>query len=122
LLVVKKYLVKLNVSVNKLYNKLDTKPNLEIATDHTPTITTFSIYVITCHQPTKLHNYKTNWKARNRTEEHFNILLKTVEDNEEAITDINNVIQMGALSATPDDKIQANCLKYPWKVKDQIKA
>jgi hypothetical protein len=40
------------------HNSLDTRPSLEIASDHTPIIATIST-----HNSPKLHNSQTNWEA-----------------------------------------------------------
>jgi hypothetical protein len=68
-----------------LHNSLDKKLNLEIASDHTPIMTTISTHIITHQKPRKLHNSQTNWEAfRAQIEENFrlNIPLKTTKDNE----------------------------------------
>jgi hypothetical protein len=105
-------------------NYLDTKINLEIALHRTPKIATNSKQVTTCQQPPKLHNSKTNWEAfRTEIEGNLglNIQFKTAEEIEEAITQFSKVIQKAAWGATPDNKLQAKYLEYPWKFKDHIK-
>jgi hypothetical protein len=46
-----------------LHNSLYIRPNLEIASDHTPIIATISTHIITHQKPPKLHNSQTNWEA-----------------------------------------------------------
>jgi hypothetical protein len=89
------------------------KPNLEIASDHTPIIGTISTQIIICQQPPKLHNSQINWEAfRNKIKGNLplNIALKTAKEIKEANTQFNEVIQKAVWRATPDDKHQA---KYP---------
>jgi hypothetical protein len=105
------------------HNSLDLRPNLEIASYHTPIIATISTHIITRQKPLKLHNSQTNWEAfRNKIEENLrlNIPLETVKDIEEAIAEFTNVIQKGAWSAIPHDKPQTKYSEYPWEVRDQI--
>jgi hypothetical protein len=106
------------------HNSLDIRLNLEIASDHTPIISTISTHIITRQKPPKLHNRQTKWEAfRNEMEENLrlNIPLKTAEDIEESIAEFTKVIQKPAWSTTPDDKLQTKYPEYPWAVKDQIK-
>jgi hypothetical protein len=106
------------------HNSLDIRPDLEIASDHTPIIATNSTHIITHQNPPKLHNNKTNWETfRNEIEEILllNIALKTAKGIEESIAEFTKVIQKAAWSATSDDKSQTKYLDYPWEVKDQIK-
>jgi hypothetical protein len=75
------------------HNYLDIKPNLEIASDHTPIIATISTHTVTRKQPPKLRNRNTNWDVfRNQIEENLrlNIPLKAAEKIKEAIEKFNN--------------------------------
>jgi thiamine kinase-like enzyme len=51
----------------------------------------------------------------------LNILLRTAEEIEEAITQFNKVIQNAAWGLTQDDKPQPKYPEYPREIKDQIK-
>jgi hypothetical protein len=73
------------------HNYLDIKPNLEIASDHTPIIATISTHILTRKQPSKLHTRNINWDVfRNQIDENLrlNIPLKTAEEIQEAIKKI----------------------------------
>jgi hypothetical protein len=101
-------IVRHEVFLNPIYS---VKPNLEIASVHTAMIGTISTPIIIRQQPPKLHNSKTNLEAfitQIGEKLRPNIPPKTAEDIDQAITELNNVIQKVAWSATPDDKPRAS--------------
>jgi hypothetical protein len=84
----KLYIKWLIIHIQEYETSLDVRPNLEIASDHTPIIATISTYLKTHQKPPKLHNSQTNWEAfRTQIEEtlRLNIPLETVKHFEEVI-------------------------------------
>jgi hypothetical protein len=56
------------------HNSLNIRPNLQIASDHTPIITTISTHIITHQIPPKLHNNK-------KTGKHSDMISKKIYDS-----------------------------------------
>lgn len=89
-------------------NYLKIESCLELSSDHSPLIVTFETKVIRKPAPPALINKNTDWEAfRNilSKELNLNIQLKSEEDVNEAVEQLNGAIQQAAWNATPLKKM-----------------
>lgn len=91
------------------------EPNLDLYSDHTPVIATVSGTIIEKEKPEKLFTNNTNWdhyKELINEKINLQIPLKTNEDIELAINQLNNVIQESSRTSTPEtppQRLNQNC-------------
>lgn len=86
-------------------NYLKAESCLDLSSDHSPVIITYSTQVITKNKPPSLYNKHTSWDHfRQSIDENLNcnVPLKTEEDLNNAVEQFNHTIQIAAWNATPE--------------------
>lgn len=87
-------------------NYLRAESCYDTSSDHSPVIVTYSTQVLPKTKPPSICSNKTNWKVFRElfdTRINFNIPLKSEDNLNEAVEQLNNVIQNAAWDATTDN-------------------
>lgn len=97
--------------------------NLDLSSDHSPVIVTYSSKVLTRSLPPTLHSKRTNWEYfREIIQEkvQLNIPLKTDIDLFNAVEHLNQTLQDAAWEATPDNEEQGTLDRCPLIIRQKI--
>jgi len=105
------------------HNYLDIEPSLDLSSDHSPIIVKICTTIIKNNQTNMLHNKKTNWETYKSTLNDvikLNIPLKTKEDLDVAIKNLNSSIILAAKRATPTQSNKNKDIECPIEIKKMI--
>ncbi|GBO98989.1 Probable RNA-directed DNA polymerase from transposon X-element [Eumeta japonica] len=109
---------------NIIINNTSVESDLDLTSDHSAVILNVNDKIILNEAPPRLYNKKTNWEEYRDiiTEEtQLTVSLKTVEEVEQAIEDINKLIHSAANRSTPQGKAgRAKEHVYPTFIRDSV--
>ncbi|GBP35918.1 RNA-directed DNA polymerase from mobile element jockey [Eumeta japonica] len=112
------------ITKNIIINNTSVESDLDLTSDHSAVILNVNDKIILNEAPPRLYNKKTNWEEYRDiiTEEtQLTVSLKTVEEVEQAIEDINKLIHSAANRSTPQGKAgRAKEHVYPTFIRDSV--
>ncbi|GBP86406.1 Probable RNA-directed DNA polymerase from transposon BS [Eumeta japonica] len=105
------------ITKNIIINNTSVESDLDLTSDHSAVILNLNDKIILNEASPRLYNKKTNWEEYRNiiTEEtQLTVSLKTVEEVEQAIEDINKLIHNAANRSTPQASQQLKALTKEW--------
>jgi hypothetical protein len=101
-------------------NYLKAESCLDLSSDHSPVIITYSTQILRKQKPPALHNKRTNWELFREIIDRrlqLNTLLKT--ELNDAVEQFTNDIQTAAWEATPEQEDTEKEEDYPLSIKQK---
>lgn len=112
------------ITKNIIINNTSVESDLDLTSDHSAVILNLNNKIILNDAPPRIYNKKTNWEEYKNiitAEAQLMVPLKTVEEVEQAIENLNGLIHSAANRSTPQGK--ASSVKehvYPAFIRDRV--